>query len=80
MLAESRGGFFVAAKSALDSGGLDYAAFAKALAAATGRKGRALHAPVRAALTGRLDGPELAHLFPLLGRDRLAARFDRYAR
>lgn len=80
VLDENRGAFFAAAKDALGAGGIDYAAFAKALGAATGRKGRALHAPVRAAVTGRLDGPELAALFPLLGRDRLAARFDRYAR
>ncbi len=80
VLAESRGAFFAAAKDALETSGHDYAAFAKALAAATGRKGRALHAPVRAAVTGRLDGPELAALFPLLGRERLAARFDRFIR
>ena len=80
VLAGSRGEFFVAAKAALDSSGTDYAAFSKALAAATGRKGRALHSPVRAAVTGRLDGPELAVLFPLLGRERLAARFDRFTR
>ncbi len=80
VLAESRGAFFAAAKNALGTSGTDYAAFAKALGAATGRKGRALHAPVRAAVTGRLDGPELAALFPLLGRERLAARFDSFAR
>jgi glutamyl-tRNA synthetase len=80
VLAESRGAFFAAAKVALDASGADYPAFTKALAAATGRKGRALHSPVRAAVTGRLDGPELAALFPLLGRARLAARFDQFTR
>lgn len=80
VLAECRGAFFLAAKAALDSSGADYAAFTKALGAATGRKGRALHSPVRAAVTGRLDGPELAALFPLLGRERLAARFEQFAR
>jgi nondiscriminating glutamyl-tRNA synthetase len=80
VLAEAGAAFFAAAATALAASGPDYAAFTKALGAATGRKGRALHAPVRAAVTGRLDGPELAQLFPLLGRDRLAARFDRYAR
>jgi len=72
---EARGAFFAAALAALEGAGSDYPAFAKALGAATGRKGRALHSPVRAAVTGRLDGPELVAIFPLLGRERLAARF-----
>ena len=48
-----------------------------ALRAASGRKGAAFFAPVRAALTGRLHGPELAPLLkamaPSLVRERLAA-------
>ena len=39
-----------------------------ALAAATGRKGRALFQPLRRALTGADHGPELAALLPLIGR------------
>ncbi len=43
---------------------------------ATGRKGRALFHPLRLALTGREDGPELKALLPLMGRkacwDRLS--------
>lgn len=39
-----------------------------ALKAATGRKGRALFMPLRLALTGRHDGPELKSLILLLGR------------
>ena len=76
---EARGAFFAAAVVTLAATGPDYPAFTKALAAATGRKGRALHAPVRAAVTGRLDGPELVQLFPLLGSARLTARFQRFA-
>jgi nondiscriminating glutamyl-tRNA synthetase len=38
------------------------------------RSGRALFQPVRAALTGRLHGPELPTLAELLGRDRCVAR------
>lgn len=79
VIEEARGAFFTAALVALDGAGPDYPAFTKALGAATGRKGRALHSPVRAAVTGRLDGPELVALFPLLGRERLAARFRRFA-
>ncbi len=39
-----------------------------ALKAATGRKGKALFMPLRLALTGRHDGPELKSLLPLAGR------------
>ena len=47
-----------------------WSAWTKALAAATGAKGRALYHPLRLALTGRENGPELAKLFPLIGRAR----------
>lgn len=40
----------------------------------TGRKGRALFMPLRLALTGREQGPELADLLPLLGREGTSAR------
>ncbi|QYO77996.1 glutamate--tRNA ligase [Devosia salina] len=39
-----------------------------ALKASTGRKGKALFLPLRLALTGRHDGPELKSLLVLLGR------------
>lgn len=41
---------------------------------ATRRRGRALFHPLRLALTGRDDGPKLADLLPLLGRERIARR------
>jgi glutamyl-tRNA synthetase len=40
----------------------------------TGRKGRALFHPLRLALTGRENGPELARLLPLIGRAKASAR------
>jgi glutamyl-tRNA synthetase len=47
-----------------------------ALKETSGRKGKALFQPLRLALTGRHDGPELKSLLPLLGRkaclDRLS--------
>ncbi len=45
-----------------------------ALKSASGRKGRALFHPLRMALTGREDGPELKLLLPLIGRERAEAR------
>lgn len=48
----------------------------KAAAEATGLKGRALFHPLRLALTGRGDGPELKKLLPLIGRERALARLQ----
>jgi glutamyl-tRNA synthetase len=46
----------------------------RALAEATGRKGRTLYHPLRLALTGRADGPELRNLLPLIGKSRATSR------
>jgi glutamyl-tRNA synthetase len=45
-----------------------------AVQAKTGRRGKALYHPLRLALTGRADGPKLADLLPLLGRERVLCR------
>ncbi|HXW71584.1 MAG TPA: glutamate--tRNA ligase [Methylocella sp.] len=42
----------------------------------TGRKGRMLFHPLRLALTGSENGPELAALLPLIGRTKVAARLS----
>lgn len=42
----------------------------------SGRKGRALFHPLRLALTGREDGPEMKALLPLIGYDRAHARLS----
>lgn len=47
-----------------------------ALKTASGRKGKALFHPLRLALTGREDGPELKALLPLLGREKVLARLQ----
>lgn len=46
---------------------------------ATGAKGPALFKPLRAALTGRLDGPDLAGVFALLTPARIRLRLARAA-
>jgi len=51
-----------------------WGAWTKAVAAATGRKGRDLFHPLRLALTARESGPELKKLLPLIGRTRALAR------
>ena len=40
----------------------------------TGRKGKSLYAPLRAAVTGKTKGPELAKTLPLLGKERIIQR------
>lgn len=50
-------------------------AFTSALKARTGRSGRALFMPLRLALTGRADGPDMKGLLPLIGAGRARARF-----
>ncbi|MFD2234221.1 glutamate--tRNA ligase [Phaeospirillum tilakii] len=51
-------------------------AWTGAVKQATGRKGRDLFHPLRLALTGRENGPELKTLLPLIGRQRALARLD----
>ena len=51
-----------------------WGAWTKAVAAATGVKGRGLFMPLRLALTGRRTGPEIAPLLAFMGRDRILAR------
>lgn len=48
--------------------------FAGAVKEATGRKGKELFMPLRLALTAREDGPELATVFKLLGREKAEKR------
>ena len=51
-------------------------AWTKAVGAQTGAKGRGLFHPLRLALTGRGDGPELKKLLPLIGRTKALARLE----
>jgi glutamyl-tRNA synthetase len=51
-----------------------WGAWTNALSGATGRKGKALFLPLRLALTGKEQGPELRLLLPLIGRERALAR------
>jgi glutamyl-tRNA synthetase len=49
-------------------------AWTEALKTATGRKGKGLFMPLRKALTGRENGPEMADILPLIGRAGIEAR------
>ncbi len=67
--------FFVAAANAVRE-----PADLAALRAATGRKGAAFFMPLRAALTGRLHGPELAPLLAAMPSERVRERLLQFAR
>jgi glutamyl-tRNA synthetase len=67
--------FFDTALKLIDDAA-DARGFVKVLGAAAGVKGPALYQPLRAALTGRLHGPELARIWELLGRVRIRARLE----
>jgi glutamyl-tRNA synthetase len=58
-------------------GGTTWKNWTAAVAAASGTKGRALYHPLRLALTGEEQGPEMAALLPLIGRARVVERLSR---
>ena len=69
--------FFDGVRGVLRQPQPEFKPFAKAVSSATGRSGKALYQPLRAALTGRLDGPEMERLWKLMDPKRIEARFDR---
>jgi nondiscriminating glutamyl-tRNA synthetase len=71
--------YFSAAADAAAASGNDLAAIAGAARAATGRKGAALYMPLRVALTGRSDGPELAPLLKAMPPGTARERLVRFA-
>jgi glutamyl-tRNA synthetase len=74
--AEDRG-FVAEARALLPPAPWDEATFSRwiePLKAASGRKGRGLFEPLRLALTGTTDGPDLKALLPLIGRDEALRR------
>lgn len=56
--------------------GTTWKAWTDAIKARTGRKGKQLFLPLRLALTGKAQGPELAALLPLIGRAEALARLQ----
>lgn len=66
---------FEVALEALDTS-RDFPEMAKAAGAATGRKGRGLFMPLRAALSGQTFGPELPRIREYLGPERTRVRLQ----
>jgi glutamyl-tRNA synthetase len=63
--------FLSAVEASVD---LSYADMVEAVKAASGAKGKGLFMPLRLLMSGRHDGPELAKMWQLLGRERILAR------
>jgi glutamyl-tRNA synthetase len=70
--------FFLAAVEALRDSA-DFDGFMAAIKERSGAKGKGLFMPLRAALTGRFDGPELARVYHTLDRSRFHKRLAEYA-
>lgn len=70
--------FFRAAFDAAATAHLEPAAFLDRIKSATGAKGKALFQPLRAALTGCLDGPEIAKVCTLMEPHRLRMRLAEF--
>ena len=69
-------GFFTSALQLFDRHSTDFKALSDEIKTSTGAKGKALFQPLRAALTGELDGPEMARLLPLITAPRARQRLQ----
>ncbi len=68
--------FFTTARQALEKHGADFKAVAETVKQARSVSGKTLFQPLRAALMGELDGPEMAKLLPLIGVERARKRLS----
>jgi len=76
VLIEAGEQFFVEAEQAVDSHGTDFKQIVQEVKQALNVSGKQLYHPLRVALTGREDGPELAQVAEILGQDRMRQRFS----
>jgi glutamyl-tRNA synthetase len=78
VIRQAGSGFFAAAAEAAARSGNDLQAIAGAVRTATGKKGAELYMPLRAALTGRAHGPELAPLLKIMPPGKAHERLARF--
>jgi glutamyl-tRNA synthetase len=71
--------FFDVARRAMEKHGADFKAMSEMLRLTLSVSGKSLFQPLRAALTGELDGPEMAKLLPLIGVERARERLSKFA-
>ncbi len=69
--------FFETASQALEKHSTDFKALSETLKRTLSVSGKSLFQPLRAALTGELNGPEMVRLLPLIGAERARKRFAR---
>ena len=69
--------FFIEALSAIEQHGLEVKNIYQHLSQTLGFKGKAIYQPLRIALTGTTEGPELAIVFHLIGLENIKARLNR---
>jgi glutamyl-tRNA synthetase len=74
---EAGNDFVKALVAAIEEHGDDYAKVQVMVAEVTQRKGKQLFMPLRALVTGMAHGPELAKIFPLLGKVGLLRRVEK---
>lgn len=72
-------GLFAAALAAWDGGAADHKALAGPVKEAVGASGKAFFLPLRMALTGRSEGPDLGALFATMPRATVRARLAQHA-
>ena len=68
---------FFGLAAGLTEGDGEWKGFCARVSAATGRKGKGLYRPLRAGLTGRVDGPAMAGMFKVLGAQRAKTRLEK---
>jgi nondiscriminating glutamyl-tRNA synthetase len=73
------GELFAAALAAWDEGAADHRALAGPVKAAVGASGKDFFKPLRVALTGRAEGPDLGALFAAMPRATVRARLAQHA-
>ena len=78
VLSQANPEFFRAAVLAAHEFPDNYQAFLKALKDRSKTKGKQLFQPLRAALTGRLDGPELSTIYTILTSEQIEHRLARW--
>src|SRR3989344_7799414 len=69
--------FFATARQALEKHGADFKAVSGTIKQERSVSGKALFQPLRAALMGELDGPEMARLLPLMGSEMALKRIQK---
>jgi glutamyl-tRNA synthetase len=74
IIADAGEQFFVEAEQAVDKYGIDLAAVLAEMKQTLGVQGKKLFMPLRVALTGKMHGPELAHIAELLGPEKIKHR------